>query len=72
MTLGIMFLDMFKIRRVPEGRIFPIQMSEPTVKRWVSTSNVPNVAFEVLYIDRVEPDDGRVHSDVSFRKSGAE
>lgn len=66
MTLGIMFLDMFKLSRVLEGREIPIQMLEPLVERGVSGANVADIAFEVLDVDGIEADDCGVEADVGF------
>jgi hypothetical protein len=66
MALGVVLLDMLKLRRVPECRIIPVQVSHPLVKRRVPTSNVPNIALEVLHIHGIEANDGRVQTDISF------
>ena len=73
MTLGIMLLDMFKLRRLlPKSGYVPIQMPEPLVQRRVSAPDVPDVAFEMLHVDGIEADDGRVEADVGFGDVGAE
>ena len=66
MALRIMFLDMFKLRRLPKRRHIPIQMPHPLVQRRVSRSYVADIAFEVLDVDGVEADDCCVEADVCF------
>lgn len=66
MTLRVMLLDMFKLRRLPKRRYIPIQMPQPLVQRRVSRSYVADIAFEVLDVDGVEADYGRVEADVCF------
>lgn len=42
------------------------------MQRRVAGSYVPDVAFEMLYVNRVETDDGRKETDVCFCYCGAE
>jgi hypothetical protein len=70
MTPRIMFLDMFKIRRLFKRRIIPVEMAEPLVDRRVAGANVADVTFEVLDVDGVEADDGGVEADVGFGGEG--
>ena len=57
MTLGIMFLDMFKLRRLGSERgDVPIQMPQPAMQCGEPAADVTEVAFEVLYVDGVETD----------------
>ena len=72
MTLRIMFLNMFELRRFPKRRHIPIQMPQPFMQRWVSGADVADVAFEMLDVDGVEADDGRVETDVGFGDLGSE
>ena len=72
MALRIMFLDMFELRRFPKRRHIPIQMPQPFMQCRVSGADVADVAFEMLHVDRVEADDGRVETDVGFGDVGAE
>ena len=72
MTPGVVFLDMFKIRGLAEGGVVPVQIPDPGVQVRVSGADVADVAFEVLHVDDVEADDGRVQADVEFRELGAE
>ena len=66
MTLGIMFLDMLKLRRLSKCRHVPIQFPQPFVQRGVPRADIPNVAFEVLDVHRIKSDDGRVQSHICF------
>jgi hypothetical protein len=66
MALRIMVLDVFKLGRVLEGWVVPVQMSEPLVEMRVAGANVAYVAFEVLDVDGVEADQGCVEADVCF------
>lgn len=72
MTLGIMFLNMFKLRRFPKSRHIPIQMPQPFMQRGKPGADVADVAFEMLDVDGVEADDGGVEADVGFGDGGAE
>ena len=71
MTLRIMLLDMLKLRRLPKRRHGPITMPEPAMQSRKARADVAEVAFEVLDVDRVEADDGRVEADVGFGDGGA-
>lgn len=66
MALGVMFLNMFKLRRVAECGDAPIQIPHPLVQRRVAGANVSEIAFEMLDVDRIEADDGGVQADVCF------
>lgn len=72
MTACIMPLDMLKLRRAAERLLAPIQAPHPAVQRRVPRSDVPHVAFEMLHVDGVEADDGRVEPDVGFGDVRAE
>lgn len=71
MTPGIMFLDMLELGRLAKGRLVPVQVAEPFVQGRVAGADVAHVAFEVLDVDGVEADDGRVEADVGFGEVGA-
>lgn len=72
MALGIMFLNMFKQRRLPKRRHIPIQFPQPFMQRRVTRSYIADVAFEMLHVDGVEADYGCVEPDVGFGYGGAE
>ncbi len=72
MALGIMILDMLKLRCLPKSRYIPIQFPQPIMQLRVSASDVSDVALEVLNVDRIEADDGGVEADVGFGDGGAE
>lgn len=65
-TLGIVLLDMLKLRGLAKGRHLPIQLPEPVMKGRIAASDVADVALEVLDVDRIEADNGRVEPDVGF------
>lgn len=64
MALRIMVLDMLELCRLSERRYVPVQMAHPLVEVWVSRSNVADVAFEMLDVDRVEADNGGVEPNI--------
>ena len=66
-----MGLDVLELGRAPKGRDAPVEFPQPAVQGRVPRSDVPDVALEVLHIDRVEADDGRVEADVGFGDVGA-
>lgn len=66
MALGIVVLDVHKLRRVLEGRVVPIQISQPLVQVRISATDISYVTFEVLHIHRIKADDGREEPDVCF------
>lgn len=70
MTLRIMILNMFELRRILESRDIPIQMPEPLMQVRVPRTNISDIGFEVLDVDRVKADDSCVKPDVSFRYGG--
>lgn len=72
MTLGIMLLNMFKLRRLFTKRLgkVPVQVPHPLVQGRVARANVADVALEVLHVDRVEADNRRVEADVGFGDVG--
>lgn len=50
-------LDVVELRRLPKGRVVPVQVAHPAVDGRVSRANVADVALEVLHVDGVEADD---------------
>ncbi len=72
MALGIMFLDVFKLRRLAKRRYIPIQLSDPTMQRRIPGAYIADVAFEMLDVDGVEADDCCVEADVGFGDVTAE
>ena len=71
MAHGVVLLDMLELRGIPKGGIAPVEVPQPAVQRRVSGADVAYVAFEVLYVDDIEADDGGVEADVGFGEAGA-
>lgn len=72
MAPGVMLLDMLKLRRLPKRRNIPIQVPNPLMQSREPAPNVANVAFEVLHVNGIEANYGRVKTDVCFCYGGAE
>lgn len=73
MALRIMPLDMRELRRLlPKRRMIPIQIPQPLVDPRVAAPDVADVGLEMLDVDDVEADDGRVEADVCLGDVGAE
>lgn len=72
MTLCVMFLNMLKHRRLVECRHIPIQIPHPLMDRRIPTPNIPDIALEVLHVDRIEADDRRVEPYIGLRDFVAE
>ena len=72
MTLGIMLLDMLKLRRFPKSRYIPIQFPQPIMQLRVPAPDISNITLEVLDVDGIEANDGGVEADVGFSDGGAE
>lgn len=71
MTLRIMLLNMFELRRLgPKRRHVPIQLPHPPVQIRVPRPDIADIALEVLDVDGVEADDSRVQADVGLRDVG--
>ena len=66
MALGIMILNMLELGRFAKRRHIPVQVAQPVVDGRVAGADVADVAFEVLDVDGVEADEGRVEADVGF------
>jgi len=63
-----MLLNMFELRRLgSKRRHIPIQFPHPPVQIRVPRPDVADIALEVLDVDGVEADDGRVQTDVGLR-----
>ena len=65
-TLRVVVFDVFELCRLMESRHVPIEVPEPSMDVGIATTDISNVAFEVLDIHRVEADDGRKEPHVSF------
>ena len=72
MTFCVMMFDVIEVGSVVEGRVLPIEQSQPSMEMGISGPNVPNIAFEVLNVDGIEADDGREKPDVGLGHSIAE
>lgn len=68
-ALRIVILDMLELRCFPKRSVSPIQVPHPLMQKWVSRSNVANVALEVLNIYWVEANDCGIEADVCFGRS---
>lgn len=66
MTLGIVFLNVLKIRRLPERRNIPVKATHPAMNGRVSGANITDVALEVLHVDGVKADNSREKSDIDL------
>ena len=64
MALGVVFLDVLKLRRLPKSRHVPIQLSQPFMESRIPGSDIPDVTFEMLHIHWIEADDGRVQTHI--------
>ena len=62
----VVILDVRHDGRLVESRHVPVQIPHPPVQVWVSASNVPDVALEMLDVDRVEPDERHIKPNVCF------
>lgn len=71
MTLRVMLLDMFKLRRLAKCRYVPIELPQPIMQLRIPTPDVSDIALEVLDVDRVEAYDRGVETDVGFCDVGA-
>lgn len=72
MRLGIVLLNVLKVRRIPERWQIPVQPTHPAVNSWISRPDITNIALEMLHVDRVEPDDCREQPDISLGHRVAE
>ena len=62
-----MALDMLELRCLAERRLVPVQLAQPLVQGRIPAADIPDVAFEVLYVHHVEAHDRRVEPDICFR-----
>ena len=65
-ALGIMLLDMFKLRSLPKRWHIPVQVSQPSMQRWISGAYIADIAFEMLHVNRIEADDSCIEANISF------
>lgn len=72
MTPSIMPLNMFKLRRLPKRRLIPIQFPQPLMQRRIPRPNIADIALEMLHVDRIKADDGRIQADIGFGDVRAE
>lgn len=72
MALRIMLLNMLKLRRAAKRRVIPIQIPKPFMQVRVIRADGLEIGLEVLDVDDVEADDGRVEADVCFCDVGPE
>jgi hypothetical protein len=49
-----------------ERRHIPIQVPQPSMQRRIPGADISNIAFEVLHVYRIEPNDCRVETDIRF------
>ena len=61
-----MLFDVFKLGRCSKRRHVPIQVPQPLMQGRVAASDITDVAFEVLNVNRVEANNGRIETDVGF------
>jgi hypothetical protein len=62
-----MLLDVLKLGCLAERLgIIPVQMPQPVVNGRVTTTNITDVALEVLHIHGIETDNGREETDICF------
>ena len=66
MTLGIMLLDMLKLRRLPKSRHIPIKIPQPFVNRRIPTSYIFDITLEMLNVNWIKPYNCGVQADVGF------
>jgi hypothetical protein len=55
---------MRELRRLAKSRVLPVTVPHPRVQVRVAAANVSQIAFEVLDVDCVEADDGRVQAHI--------
>ena len=71
-ALRVVLPNVLKLRRLAKGRLAPVQVAQPAVQGRVPGANVAHVALEVLHVDDVEADNGRVQADVGLGELRAE
>ena len=65
-------LDVIKVGRLLELGVLPVQLPHPLMQRRVATSNIANIALEVLHVHRIKPDDGDKQTDIDLSQHVAE
>lgn len=71
MALGIMELDVLKVRRLPERRHIPVQLPHPAMNSRIPGANIPYITLEMLHIHGVEADNRREEPDIRLCDRGA-
>ena len=66
MTLRIMLLNMLKLCRLAKCRHSPVQIPQPLVQRRVAAPDITDIAFEMLDVHGVEPDNRGVQANISL------
>lgn len=69
MTLCVVEFHVIKITGVLESRMIPVEIPQPFVDGRISTSDISNVALEVLNVNGVKTDDGGVKTDIGLCQS---
>ena len=72
MALGVVLLDVRELGRAAKGLVVPVQVAHPLVEVGVAAADVADVALEVLHVDGVEADDGRVEAHILLCQAVAE
>lgn len=72
MGLGIMRLNMRKLRRLPERWYVPIKIPQPLMNIWVPTPDIPNIRLKMLDIYCIETNDRGEETDICFCDVGPE
>ena len=57
---GVVPLDVLELGGVLEGGMLPVQVTHPQVQTRVARTDIPNVALEVLDVDRIETNKGDI------------
>lgn len=72
MAFQIVPLDVIEISRRLERVVVPVQISQPLVNCWISATDISDVAFEVLHVYRIEPNNCNEESDIRLSQLFAE
>jgi len=62
---------MSELGRPSKSLVLPVAVPHPLMQRRIPAPDLPEVALEVLHVDGVEADDGRVQAHVGFGGVGA-
>jgi ubiquinone biosynthesis protein Coq4 len=65
-TAPTAFFDMPEISRFPKSFHVIVQMLQPVVDGRIIMPDRPQIALAVLDVDGIEPDDGRVRSQIDL------